>query len=61
MAGPIPECCLEYQRRIEAARKDYLLPKEQWEPNQAEQGQGEVEMTEANTDLTQKQLLELAQ
>jgi len=60
-ARPIPEWCLEYQRRIEAARRDYLLLKEQEEPEEAEEGQGEVQMTEANSDLVQKQLSELAQ
>ena len=57
----IPEWCLGYQRRIEAARRDYLLLKEQEEPDEALEGQGEVEITEANTDLVQKQLLKLAQ
>lgn len=60
-AWGIPEWCLEYQRRIEAAQRDYLLLKEQGEPEEAEQGQGEVEMTEANTDLVHRQLSELAQ
>ena len=60
-ARPIPEWCLEYQRRIEAARRDYLLLKEQEEPEEAEQGQGEIQMSEANPDLVQKQLSELAQ
>jgi hypothetical protein len=60
-ARPIPEWCLEYQRRIEAARKDYLLLYDQAEPKEAAAGQGEVEMTEVCTDFMQKQLLELAQ
>jgi len=60
-ARPIPEWCLNYQRRIEAARKDYLLLKEQEQPEEEIEGQGEIEMTEANTDLVQKQLSELAQ
>jgi len=38
-----------------------LLRKEQEEPDEALEEQGEVEMTEANTDLVQKQLSELAQ
>jgi hypothetical protein len=38
-----------------------LLLKEQEEPEKALEGQGEVEMTEANTDLVQKQLSELGQ
>jgi predicted nucleic acid-binding Zn-ribbon protein len=60
-ARPIREWCLGYQRRIEAAQRDYLLLKEQEEPDQALEGQGEVEMTEASTDLIQKQLSELDQ
>jgi hypothetical protein len=61
VARPIPELCLEYQRRIEAARRDYLVLKEQQEPEEALEGQGEVQMSEANPDLVQKQLSELAQ
>jgi uncharacterized protein Yka (UPF0111/DUF47 family) len=57
---PIPEWCLEYQRRIEAARRDYLLLKDQAEPEEAHECQGEVEMTEASTDLVQEQLSEVA-
>jgi len=60
-ARHIPEWCLEYQRRIEDARRDYLLLIEQEEPEGAPEGQGEIQMTEANTDLVQKQLLELPQ
>jgi len=56
-----PEWCLEYQRRIEAARKDYLLLKEQEEPEEALEGQGEIQMIDANPDLVQEQLSELAQ
>jgi len=61
VARPTPEWCLEYQRRIEAARRDYLLLKEQEEPEEAPEGQGEVQMTEENPDLVQRQLSELAQ
>jgi len=60
-ARPIPEWCLEYQRRIEATRRDYFLLKDQEEPEEAVEGQGEVEMIEANTDIVQEQLSELAQ
>ena len=60
-ARPISEWCLEYQRTIQAAQRDYLLLKEQGEPEGAEDGQGEVEMAEVNTDLVQKQLSEHAQ
>jgi hypothetical protein len=38
-----------------------LLLKEQEEPEEALEGQGEVQMLEANHDLVQKQLSELAQ
>ena len=50
VARPIPEWCLGYQRRIEDARKEYLLIKEQEEPQEALEGQGEIEMLEPNTD-----------
>jgi len=58
---PIPEWCLEYQRRIEDARREYLLIKEQAEPEEALEGQGEIDMLEPNTNLVQDQLSELAQ
>jgi len=61
VARPIPEWCLGYQRRIDAAQRDYLLIKEQGEPEEALQGQGETEMSDQNTDLVQEQLSELAQ
>jgi len=61
VARPIPEWCLGYQIRIEDARKEYLLIKEQEEPQEALEGQGEIEMLEPNTDLVQEQLSELAQ
>jgi hypothetical protein len=38
-----------------------LLLKEQEEPEEALEGQGKVQMSEANPDLVQKQLSELAQ
>jgi len=38
-----------------------LLLKEQEEPEEAEEGQGEIQMLEANPDLVQEQLSELAQ
>jgi hypothetical protein len=57
----IPEWCLEYQRRIEGAQRNYLVQKEQGEPEEAKKGQGEIEMTEASPDLVQNQLAELAQ
>jgi len=40
---------------------EYLLLKSQEEPKEAPSGQGEVIMTEANTDIVQKQLSELPQ
>ena len=60
-ARPIPEWCLGYQCRIEAAQKDYFLIKEQAEPEEALEGQGEIKMLEPSTDLVQDQLSELAQ
>ena len=60
-ARPIPEWCLEYQKRIEDARREYLLIKEQAEPEEALEGQGEIDMLELNTNLVQGQLSELAQ
>jgi hypothetical protein len=60
-ARPILQWYLEYQRRIEAARRDYLQLKEQEEPDEALEGQGEIQMTEANSDLVQKQLSERTQ
>jgi len=61
VARPIPEWGLEYHRRIEAARREYLLIREQEEPKEALEGQGEIEMLEPNTNLVQEQLSELAQ
>jgi len=58
---PVPEWCLEYQRRIEAARWEYLLIKEQEEPDEAVEGQREIGMVEPNADLVQEQLSESAQ
>jgi len=60
-ARQIPEWCLEYQKRIEDARREYLLIKEQAEPEEALEGQGEIDMLEPNTNLVQEQLSELAQ
>ena len=57
----IPEWCHNYQRRIEAAQRDYLLLKDQEEPEEAESGQGEIVMKEADSDVVQQQLFELAQ
>ena len=56
----IPEWCLECQRRIEDARREYLLLKVQDEPLEAPSGQGEIQMTNS-TNLVRKQLSELAQ
>jgi predicted nucleic acid-binding Zn-ribbon protein len=60
-ARAIPDWCQDYQRRIEAARRDYFLLKEQEEPEEALEGQGEVQMSDVNSDLVQKQLSELPQ
>jgi hypothetical protein len=61
VARAIPEWCLEYPRRIGAARRDYLLLQSQVEPEEALKGQGEIQMREENSNLVQKQLSELAQ
>jgi len=57
----ITEWLQEHQWMMEATQRDNLLLKSQEEPDVATCGQGEVDMTEANTDLVQRQLLELAQ
>ena len=46
---------------MEEARREYLLLKAHEEPEEAEEGQGEVAMWEVNSDLVQNQLSELAQ
>jgi predicted nucleic acid-binding Zn-ribbon protein len=61
VARPTLEWFLEYQGRIEAARRDYLLLKEQGEAKESVEGQGGIEMTEVNSELVQIQLLELEQ
>ena len=57
----IPVWVQDYQNRLEEARREYLLLKNHEEPEEAEEGQGEVVMAEASTDLVQDQLSELAQ
>ena len=57
----IPAWVQNYQNRLEEARREYLLLKDHEEPEEALEGQGEVVMTEANTELVQEQLSELAQ
>jgi len=57
----IPEWCQSYQRRIEEARREYLLLKDHEEPEEAVSGQGEIVMKEADSDLVQQQLSELGQ
>jgi len=60
VARAIPEWCREYQKRIEATRKDYLLLIQQKETPEASKGQVAMGMSD-NRDLVQKQLSELAQ
>jgi len=50
-----------HQRRIEAARREYLVLKHQEEPVEAPEGQGEIEMSKTKPDLVQRQLSELSQ
>jgi len=57
----VPVWVQSYQNRLEEARREYLLLKDHEEPEEALEGQGEVVMAEANTDLVQEQLSELAQ
>jgi hypothetical protein len=61
VARIIPEWWLEYESRIEAARRNYLLLKEPVEPEEAEEGHGEVNMSEAIPHLVQSQVSNLAQ
>jgi hypothetical protein len=51
----------EYQRRIEQARLEYQQMKAMEAPEEAELGQGELEMEDASSSLVQKQLSKLAQ
>jgi len=51
----------EYQRRIQQARLENQQMKALEYPEEEEEGQGEREMTDANSNLVQKQLSELAQ
>ena len=51
----------EDQRQIEQARLEHQQIKAIEYPEEAEEGQGELEMTDANPNLVQKQLSELAQ
>jgi len=60
-ANKIPEWCLEYQRRIEAAQREDLLLTNHEEPGEPEAGQGEFQMSKVNTNIVQNQSLELAQ
>jgi len=57
----IPVWVQNYQNCLEEARREYLLLKNHEEPEEAEEGQGELVMSEASTDLVQNQLSELAQ
>jgi hypothetical protein len=51
----------EYQCRIEQARLNHQLIKAQQYPDEAEEGQGEHEIPDANSNLDQRHLSELAQ
>jgi hypothetical protein len=61
VAREIPGWVQEYQRRIEQARLEHQQMKAIEYPKEAEEGQGELEMPDVNSDLVQKQLSELAQ
>jgi hypothetical protein len=59
VAVPTPEWCQAYQRRLEAAREQLKQIKEAGEPDEAELGIGEVEMT--GSDPVQQKLEEVSQ
>jgi len=58
-AREIPVCCQQYQQRLDAAAEQVRLIRENGEPQEAEQGLGEVEMREQ--DSVQTKLQELTQ
>jgi predicted nucleic acid-binding Zn-ribbon protein len=60
-AKEIPIWVQDYQRRIEQARLEHQQMKPIEYPQEAEEGQGEFEMPDANSNLVQKQLSEHAQ
>jgi hypothetical protein len=60
-AREIPAWVQDYLRRIEQARLEHQQMKAIEFPEEAEEGQGELEMPDANSNLVQKQLSELAQ
>jgi len=57
----VPIWVQQYQNRLEEAQREYLLLKSHKEPEKAQEEHGEVQMSEANSDLVQDQLSELAQ
>jgi hypothetical protein len=57
----IPGWVQDYQHRIEQARLEHQQMKAIEYPEEAEEAQGELEMPDANSNLVQKQLSELAQ
>lgn len=57
----VPVWVQGYLNRLQEARREYLLLESHEEREEAVEGQGEVTMTEVNSDLVQNQLLELAQ
>jgi hypothetical protein len=60
-ATEIPVWVQDYQKRMEQARLEYQQLKAIEFPDEAEHGQGELHMADANSNLVQKQLSELAQ
>jgi len=54
-ARAIPDWGQKYQRRIEEAKREFILLKEQEEPKEAQSGQGKLEMREADTSLVHRE------
>jgi len=61
VAKEIPAWAQAYLRWIELARLEYQQMKEIEFPDEATQGQGALQMPDANSNLVQKQLSELTQ
>jgi len=60
-AKDIPAWVKDYPHQIEQARLEYQTMKSIEFPEEAELGQGELQMTDANSNSLQKQLSELAE
>jgi len=56
-----PKNCQQFRSSIEVAQREYMRLNCQQESDEAPSGQWDVDLTETNTDLVQRQLSELAQ